>query len=575
MAAVAARFSAFDGLTVGSHDAGPLSLVWGMRPGAPFDRASESDRHALIIGDAMVEGSGSRTTASEHLRLTATGRYAIYDGFHIAVAYDDLGGFEIGVDLIGLMPMYHVKVGDVSIAATSPALMHEHPSFRPKLDPFGFAGVLTTNGLLEGRTIYAGVRRLGDGHALLGDRSGALREERRYVLPITSDLHDAPLDICAEEMYGALRSACRRHVPESEPHSLMLSGGLDSRMLAGALVEEGRSLTAFTRGRPSDIEYRCAHGVAAYLELEHVRMPHHEEAPEAFGDFVRWEGLTTAPGTGGSGSGAAGLAQLHPFTVTGYMGTAVLGGSHVNWNWRADGPAWGYPWVWKRLNRWALPVPVLERLLRRDVFGTALDDAQRSLRRQYDASGDTEYERAYRTNVLSRQRFGIGDVLSSLAFGAWPRSPSMDRELLHVSGAVPAAIHTGRRLQIHVLRKFQLGLACLPLDRNSYDTRPIEPRVKDVVAHAFMRNVRAVRHKLGLHEEERYYVRTYDINGPHWRAVRRLVEPFRERAYTVFERDAFDELLPGPDVTIPTRDGIQDVSGIKTLLGWLALDLEP
>jgi hypothetical protein len=69
----------------------------------------------------------------------------------------------------------------------------------------------------------------------------------------------------------------------------------------------------------------------------------------------------------------------------------------------------------------------------------------------------------------------------------------------------------------------------------------------------------------------RYYHHTYNINGDHWREIRRMVEPFRERAYTVFERDVFDALVPSPDANVPTRDGIIDVSGVKMLLAFLLM----
>ncbi len=72
-----------------------------------------------------------------------------------------------------------------------------------------------------------------------------------------------------------------------------------------------------------------------------------------------------------------------------------------------------------------------------------------------------------------------------------------------------------------------------------------------------------------LKGEHRYYFRIYDFNGPGWVAVRRQAEPYRERVLHLFNRDVFDELLPGPDVPLRFENSITEASGLKSLLGLL------
>lgn len=569
--AALSRLAAFEGVATEMHSAGSLTLVWAARAGTPLDRTSSGERHAWIVGDAIRDEAGARATASDLLATTRDGSWPDYDGFHVAITYDDGGAFTLGTDILGLAAVYHVAIGDVVMAASSTELLGLHPSFKGRLDPFGLAAVLATNGLVTGRTIFSGVRRLEAGHTLVVRQGRAPEEREHYVVPVTSDLYDAPLDLCAEALHGALQQACRRHVPAGVPHTHLLSGGLDSRLLAGVLRGEKRRLIAITRGSPGDIEYRCAHGVARHLGLEHHLVPHGEHRPETFATHVRWGGLVSSPGTGASGSGAAALRRFHPVTVTGYLGDAILGGSHVSWSDKKDTPSYGADWAWWRVANWGIPVGTLERLLRRDVFGDALAEVRQTFRSLFAAAGDTDHARNYRFGLRYRNRFGIGDILSSLAFGAWPRSPHIDRGVIGISGSIPPAVLGWKSLEKYVLQRFHLGLACLPLDRNSYDYRPLVPRASDWVEHAVGRRMRDVRRRLGRLSEDRYYFRTFDINGEHWRSIRRLVEPWRERAYTVFERDVFDELVPPPDVDMPALVGIPDVSGRKALLAFLVM----
>jgi asparagine synthase (glutamine-hydrolysing) len=455
--------------------------------------------------------------------------------------------------------------------ASSPELLRLHPSFRGSLDPFGLAAVLATSGLVAGHTLFSGVTRLDQGHALVARAGQAPVEHEHYVFPVTRDLHEAPFDVCTSEMYEALRAACCRHVPRGIPHTQMLSGGLDSRLIAGVLAREGRSITAMTRGEAHDIEYRCARAVADHLGFEHHLVRHDECGLESLSDAIRWDGLTSSPGTGSSGSGAAALLRFHPVAVTGYLCDSVVGGTHVSWIEKEGTPPIGFEWAWWRVSNWGLSVDVLERLLRRDVFGDAVHEVREAFRRSYEAAGETHHERNYRFGMQYRNRFGNGDVLARLAFGAWPRSPHLDREVFRVSGSIPPAVLARRRLEKNILERYHLDLACLPLDRNSYDWRPLQPRVKDWIQHAVARRTRAFRERFGLLKESRYYFRTYNINGEHWRAIRRMLEPFRERAYEVFERKEFDALLPPPEVDIPARVGIADVAGRKTLLAFLVM----
>jgi asparagine synthase (glutamine-hydrolysing) len=165
-----------------------------------------------------------------------------------------------------------------------------------------------------------------------------------------------------------------------------------------------------------------------------------------------------------------------------------------------------------------------------------------------------------------RQRVGIGHMWGHLAFAGWPRMPQLDRALLRVVAGVPLPVLGGRRLEREMLERFHPDLARLPLDRNDFDTTPLLPGALDLVRAGIDRRVRSFRARIGMPgPERRYYHRIFDFSGDAWRRMRRHAEADRERAYALFERDAFDALVPRAEEHWQPAGTIEGASGVKLL----------
>jgi asparagine synthetase B (glutamine-hydrolysing) len=165
--------------------------------------------------------------------------------------------------------------------------------------------VLITNGLVRGRTCYEGIRRLAAGHALVAAPGAAPRERRHYAIELNRASHDVPAEECALRVYESFVEASKRHVPTEVPHTMLLSGGLDSRLITGVLVRQGVPLNVITRGDSSDLEYYCARAVARRLRLHHDLVPHRDGTFEHFERSLWWDGMTCTTGAG------AGIGEVH------------------------------------------------------------------------------------------------------------------------------------------------------------------------------------------------------------------------------------------------------------------------
>ena len=576
---VTPRVSPVEGSVTGACSSPPFAVVWSAAAGAPISRESGAGA-AVVFGTAIRGEAGERVTAPELRRLWHGGEGALpepFDGFYAALAYDPHAGLLAGADIFGRFPIYHHETGDVLLVGSSPELFRHHPSFRREFDPHGLAGILLMNGLVEGRTLWRGVRRL-DAGCLLEARPGrAVRETRQYEIPLTDRHFGETFERQLEITEAALDRAVRRHVPRQPRPLMLLSGGLDSRTLAGFLDRQGIAPLAITRGLPDDIEMRCATRVARRLHLEH-----HTGEGDPADDLadartrVRWEHLASGfSGTGGWGS----HRLLRP------LGTAVVAGYSMDWiigGYAPSTPRLSFETYFEHHNQWGLRPAVLARLLRRERFGDCVGETILAIERRYRGYSDLEFRRALCHALYHRQRFHIGGHAWAESFGAWPIVPAVDMGLLAVAGGMPASSLDERRLQVELLRTRFPDLARLPLDRNSYDMTPLLPsltwRVRRRVTRRLRRIAQTIAPARRPRVERRRYHRVYDINGPGWRSIRAAAEPLRSLGAEYLDRAVLDELVPPATATIGLPDGIVDSAGIKSILGfllWLGHEADP
>jgi len=547
---------------IATSETGVIGVVRGAFPGAPVNVAPG----AFLIGDVIPGPGPEHLDAGAYARRVAeAGVPPPCDGYHVAATFDAAGALTVATDVLGFFPLYVAVSGSALLIASSPALITAYPGFAAVPDPLGLAGLLVVNGPVRGRTPYRGIRRLARGHALVAAPDGPPREAPQYAIDLHRESHDVPVEECGLRLHEALVSAARRHVPDGEPHTMLLSGGLDSRIMAGVLARQGVPMNAVTRGRRLDLEYRCARAVARRLGLTQHLQPH----AESFAGLERmlwWDGMACAPGLAGGNGLAEPMTHAHPRFVSGFLADPIVGGLTLSKSFDRGARTAGFDPYLRRTNAWGVPLDALPGLLRKDVFGDAVQTVVDELREDYLGAAPGHMRRAWMHSMDTRQRFGQGLLLAHHAFVSWPRLPQIDREVLHVAAGIPAPVLAGRRLEYHLLERFHPDLARLPLDRNDPDTTPPLPGFADLVRAGIDRRVRHWRERLGIpRPDRRYYHRTFDFNGAPWRASRRRAEPDRERAYALFEREAFDALVPPPDAPWPSTGTIEGGSAVKLL----------
>ncbi len=147
-------------------------------------------------------------------------------------------------DRFGIKPLYLADTGSGIVFGSEIKALLASGKVNKRLDPAALHEYLYYGNALGRRTLFAGVRKLLPGHALLIDNAG--RRELSYWSPA----HLAPLQLseaeAEEAVRSALDSAIERHLISDVPVGVFLSGGIDSSAITAYASRHVRELSTYS-----------------------------------------------------------------------------------------------------------------------------------------------------------------------------------------------------------------------------------------------------------------------------------------------------------------------------------------
>ncbi|NES74808.1 MULTISPECIES: asparagine synthase-related protein [Okeania] len=559
----------FTGLVTNSCTTGNFASIWAANSQAPISHCTNNNGAAVVWGHAITHNSTEQINAESLQQKWQPGKinnaFPTFDGFYAAVVYNPEHGLIVGGDLLGFFPLYYYTDENVILIGSSPELFRYYPNFNPQFNPQGLVGLLLVGGMVNEQTLWSNAKRLGAGNILQWKPQTVGKELQQYRLPCSSD--NTPysylsfaehLDILDE----AIDQAIARHASTSKKHNFLLSGGLDSRMLAGFLHRQGIDPVAFTLGKQGDIELECATAVARHLNWEHRVVSTPMNKYPFYANFVaNWEHLAGGfGGISGMVSDAHSYLKFSPYPiVNGFAMDLVIGG--------LSNSSVSFQSIFNKSNCGRLSPEVLSKLVNQDIFGDLVSDTITILQENYKAYSDLEWQQAWCFSLYHGNRFVMGTMAWEISFGAWPIVAILDRKLLETAVVLPPSTMNKRRAQKALVCTRFPQLAQLPLDHNSWNMEPLKPRpIRRQLNLLFKLQQKWRRLQLELGYDRRYYYRIFDINNFGWQAVRKEAEPCRSKVEYLFNMDVLNKLLPAPDVKLKFKsDSIQEASGLMVL----------
>jgi len=565
-----------EGLSSCRCESGDFCCLWAAPERAACSHRADENGAAVVWGEP-IEGDSDKRIDAEQLASRWNHQEAktieAFDGFHASCLYHPQRGLTVGSDILGLFPIYYYGDDEVLLVGSSPELFRHHPAFRPQLNPPALISILLLGHPLEGETLWQDVRRLEARNVLRWQAGKKPKELLQFALPLSKRYFDLPFSAHIDLLSESLEQAVKRHVPSGRSYGMLLSGGLDSRMLGGFMRERQLDVTALTIGQATDLEAECARCVAKELGF---RQQFSKVNCEAFGEGAllqaKWMHLNHSFALVHDWPLLKPIKRLPSPVVMGFMLDCVINARSIEQSFDPEVQAPTFRKMFAILNCFAFQPEVVRRLVRTAELKDLVDATLGRIRRIYNSYSDYEFQRVWAFCLNHRSRFLAGCAPWDFSFAGTSITPAVDRRLVTLGAGLPAASLAERRLQKESCIQRLPDLAALPLDRNTYNAEPLKPRLRYLLRQYLQRKINRLVGRRGAQSagqglERRYYYRLFDFENPGWKAVRRLAESHREAVEDLLDRRVLDELLPSPDVRIPVRNPIAETEGLKTLVG--------
>lgn len=247
----------------------------------------------------------------------------------------------IANDRLGLHPIYFTIQGrGFAFAAGVRALLADSTLPRT-VDLVAIAEMVTFDHVLGDRTLLGDVRLLPPG-SLATFQDGRLDVHKYWTIDFPDAYEVRSEESYIEEYLFLLEQAVKRQVKGSSPTGLLLSGGLDSRVLLAFLAQhvDGRHLHTFTFGIPGCDDARFAREVATRAGAQH----HYFELKPDYLRTMAERGVRLTDGLGNCvhmHSLATLSAETEYATILfkGFMGDALMGYGIGRELWTSGGTA--------------------------------------------------------------------------------------------------------------------------------------------------------------------------------------------------------------------------------------------
>jgi asparagine synthase (glutamine-hydrolysing) len=386
-----------------------------------------------------------------------------------------------------------------------------------------------------------------------------------------------------EVLDKALEEAVARHVPKGEKCGLLLSGGLDSTLLAGYLERAGCEIVAITEGLNTDNEMKSAKQVAETLGFKHVQFRvDYTKYPRYANLTTTWQHLSEGFTSVSFWGFCRQVRDIAPRIVTGFSADGILG-TLVDWSLTDRGRISSFNTLFRKINAEAFRSSVLRKLLKKECSDDLISKILCRIKETHDRIQGLEFQRTWGWGLNQRIRFHDLSGIWPLSFGAWPVLPFADHKILEAAGGFPIESLVNRRVERELLRTKFPKLAKLALAGPTINAVPAvqgsrhraQQQIYGATGIWRLGNLGQIRNQLiiRVRGERRYWPRQSHFDSPGWRIIRKTAEPYVELTTQLLCKEALNELMPSAgsgylQVRRMMRNaGLTDTTSLKIILG--------
>ncbi len=150
-------------------------------------------------------------------------------------------------DPFGIKPLYFTQKNGFFAFASEVKALHKTGLINPAPDSNALQGFLTLRYAPSPDTLWQGIKRLKPGHLLSLDLNNMAVDLSHFMQPVVNHFSGS-LDEATSQYQIELKSAINRQLLSDVPVGVLLSGGIDSALVAAMAKDLGRNLPCFTVG---------------------------------------------------------------------------------------------------------------------------------------------------------------------------------------------------------------------------------------------------------------------------------------------------------------------------------------
>jgi len=544
------------------------------------DTDSECNRVGFVVGDYDDSVLPRADVAKRLLKQVNLRSYDEVSGkseFYFAAIVEECGRVVLGTDVLGYFPMYYWSKNDVLLFGTSPELFKSHPLFDATPNPFAIASILVLSHISCGKALYKGVYRNSPGYLVEWESQKGAAERKVNPVAVTDLGFNRPFKDVQDET-ASLFDDYFRKIRDHRSLSLFLSGGQDSRLVAGYANKHfsGDSVCAVSIGRSSDLELKIARTVSSKCGWRHTVRDFDETRATEFA-FTQLS-LESMQGPFVSfvyGTGQQLLAERGVPFLSGYVGDAVLGDKHLMGAFSRQTGLFCFDSCFKAINRYGFSVSDVAEILAPMGASEAAENVVEGLRDSWEELAGYPFQKAWMFSLINRGRYHVGSIIWRLSLGAWPVLPYLDRTLLDLMASLPMQYLYDRIIQKDIILNEFSSLADIPLDKNSWEPGYLfKPRSRYLFEG--FKCLSKISWRTGKFFERiersgktKYYHRVYDINGTGWQNVICELDACYRGGSQLFDTNLSKRILPKFGENYQCNDEIVDTWRFKSLIGLL------
>jgi len=174
-------------------------------------------------------------------------------------------------DRMGEKPLHYFAGPHELVFGSELKSLFHHPAVPREMDAAALSKYLTFQYVPAPQTIFHGMRKLRPGHYMVVSPHG-VQEEQYWDIPKPPAFASPPsMDSLGEELLALLRASVKAQLISNVPVGVLMSGGIDSTLVATLAAEAQPGLKAFTMAfdEPTFDESRRARLVAERIGCEH------------------------------------------------------------------------------------------------------------------------------------------------------------------------------------------------------------------------------------------------------------------------------------------------------------------